>query len=501
MTRGVSRPHRAHGERSPQAEGVRRVLANALALLLAYALPRLFTVGAVVLAARVLGTADFGAYGTAAAFAVIMSIIATLGMTPLLVREMARARERAPSLMRAAHIVKTASNAAMLLALLGTGYAVLRYPPSVLAAAALLGIAGAIGAYVDNFAAYVQSIEKMHFWMQASAVYGLVTGTLGALLVVTTRDMVWFSAAPIAGQAAALAWLVTRLPAPVRLGAAASRGDVLRLLGTLAPFTAAFVALTLHSKADVLLLAHLRSASDVGLYTAGYKFIDLTQALAVVAAAAAYPRLCRIAPAGTGAGRWAGTRLIELALLAAVPAGGALLLGRSTVVGLLFGDAYAASIPVVSVLAMAIPMLVINIVGGYILGAAGQMHRVAALYAFSVAVKLGLNVWLIPAHGPSGAALAMLATEYALGIAMLVVLHRHVAAAPAARAWIAVSASAGIAAAMTRLPPPSVDALTATFFLVGVAMVYALAGVVPAVERATLIEALRARRDGAEAAG
>ncbi len=490
MIQGDTLP--ADVDRAGGAEGVRRLLANALALLLAYVLPRLFTVGAVVVAARVLGTSAFGAYGTAAAFAVVLSIIATLGMTPLLVREMAQSRTRAPALIRAAHITKTVSNLLMLATLFVVGRAFFA-DPAVLGAALLLGIAYAIGAYVENLAAWVQSIERMHLWTQASAAYGLVTGVVGALLVIGTRSVVWFCVAPVLGQLAALAWLMKCVPAPIRLGTPAAPGDVRRLLLALAPFAAAFVGLTLHSKADVLLLSRLRPAADVGLYTAGYKFIDVTQALAVITAAAVFPRLSRHAPVRTEAARWAGTRLVELALLAAVPAAAILVLGRAVAVPGLYGEAYAASIPVVLFLGTAIPFLVVNIVGGYILGAAGEMHRVAVLYALAVPAKLGLNAWLVPVHGATGAAMAMLATETALCAAMLYVLHRHAHAAPVPRVWLTAALTAVLAAVLAQIPAAGAG-LSIAAFLVLVAALYAAANVVPSRERALLRDALRVGR-------
>src|SRR5690606_21489272 len=150
------------------AAGVRRVLHNAASLLLAYVLPRLFTLGSVVVAARVLGAADFGAYSTAAAFAVLLSIVATLGMTPLLVREIARAPGRAPALLAAAHAVKTASNVLMLALLFVLARYVLAYPAPVVVASLLLGVSYAVGAYVENLAAWFQAVERMHVWTQAS---------------------------------------------------------------------------------------------------------------------------------------------------------------------------------------------------------------------------------------------------------------------------------------------------------------------------------------------
>ena len=140
--------------------GPRGVLRNAGFLLLAYLFPRILTFAATVLAARVLGTARFGDYATAAALAVVLSVIATLGMMPLLIREIARDPVRAPALLGTAHRVKTLANAGMLVALF-LATRLLGYSPAVTTAALLLGLGYAIGAYGENLAAYFQGIERM----------------------------------------------------------------------------------------------------------------------------------------------------------------------------------------------------------------------------------------------------------------------------------------------------------------------------------------------------
>lgn len=396
-----------------QAGAIRPVARNAAALFVAYALPRGLTFLAAIAAARALGTSDFGAYGTAAAFAVILSIVATLGMIPLLVRELAQHPDRAPSLMRAAHWVKTGSNLVMLAAVVVL-VRLLGYSAEVQWAAMLLAIAYAIGAYVENLAAYFQATERMHIWAQASGLYGLVTGLAGGAVVVATSNLLLFSAAPILGQAAALWWLLARLPSPIRRGAPASWADVQRLLYSLTPFAVSFVVLTVYAKVDVLLLAHWWPASEVGLYTAAYKFVDLTRALATVGAAAVYPRLSRASAAQGDDGRLAGARLLELGLLGAVPVAAVLWALRAPVIGLAFGPAYAGSVAVLAFLAAVLPALTLNVIALYVLAAARHMRWVAALYGATLAVNLALNLAFIPTRGAQGAALAMLISEWGL---------------------------------------------------------------------------------------
>ena len=318
--------------------GVRGVVANGAALFLAYALPRVLTLGSVVVAARRLGAGGFGDYGTAAALAVVLSILCTLGMAPLLVRDIARDPAAAPRLMRGAHLVKSVAGAVML-ALLLFVTRVLGYPPEVRGAAALLGIGYWLGSYGENLAAYFQGVERMRVCSEAGAAFGLTSGAAGVFLVLRTGSPVWFAAAFTLGQAASLAWYVLRAPAGVRRGAPIGAAELRRWARDALPFAAAFVALTVHYKLDVLLLQRVGTPTDVGVYAAAYKFVDVFHALVLVAVGALFPRLARAA-AERPAGRWTATRATELLILASVPVAALLWLLRAPLVATLFGAGY-----------------------------------------------------------------------------------------------------------------------------------------------------------------
>ena len=478
------------------AEGLRRIFLNALSLLFAYGLPKVFTVGAVVVAARVLGTGEFGAYGTAAALAVILSIVSTLGMLPLLIRDIAREPERAPELVRSAHVLKTIANGVMLVTLVVVAKWLLAYPDRVVAAALLLGVSYAIGSYAENMAAYFQAMERMHVWMQASAAFGLVTGGLGAALVWTTSSMVWFALAPIVGQAAALFWLVRQAPGPIRRGEWARWSEVRNLALEMVPFAAAFVALTIYYKIDVLLLAAWRSPGDVGLYTAAYKFWDMAQALSVVAVAAVYPRLSRIAPRNGTGERWAGTRVTELMLLAVVPVCALLWLLKGPLIETLYGASYVDATPVLGRLSLAFPALAVSVLAVLILGAAGKMTHVAVLYAVGVVTNVVLNVFLITSMGPLGAATAKLGSEVLLAGGFLVILRMQAAVAPTVQTLVIAVVAGGLAWVVTWIPDTTGGLVQAPVYAVSVALLYWRGRVVPKGEWLTLREAVHLGNGG-----
>ena len=476
------------------ASGARQVAANGLALLLAYVIPRVFTVLSVILAARVLGTTAFGAYGSAAALAVMLSVVASLGMHPLLVREMARAPDRAGTLIRAAHLVKTASGLGMLAAAALLGRILFPGHGEAQAATLVLCVGWVLQSYAENLSAYFQAMERMRRWTEASALFGLVSSLAGIALLLVTRNLVAFSFGFTAGWAAALYWLRRGLPPEAREGGSPAFETVLLLARGTAPFAAAFVGLTIYCKVDVLLLRQWQGDDQVGLYTAAYKFVDIFQALVIVAAGAVYPRLARSAGM-RGPGPWAGTRSTELMLLGAVPTGVALYLVAHPMVSALYGAEYAAAGAALSWLGLLLPLLAVSIHSGYVLGAAGRILPMAALYSAGIGINVALNAWLIPLRGAEGAALARLGSEGFLAAGFLWTVGGLAGAAPRLRIVLVTVGVAATAPLIAALPDPTAGWLRCAAFLVVAVGVYSAACDVQAGDAEALLGVLvRGRR-------
>jgi O-antigen/teichoic acid export membrane protein len=478
---------------------VKSLVRNVAALLAAYVLPKAFVFASVVVAARLLGTSDFGDYGTAGAFATILSILVSLGMQPLLVRDIARDPAAAPRLLRAAHIVKLLAGAVMFAALLLLARA-LNFAPEVTGVALVLAMGYWLATLGDNFNAYFQGVERMGVCSEASTLFGLVSAIAGVALAVSTRSMLWFAAAFPLGQVASLLWLVSRAPAAVRRGAEARPDDVARLAKTALPFALAFALLTVHYKMDLLILRSFRPAEEVGLYSAAYRFVDVFHALVLVGVGAVFPRLSRAAGLAIANGsRWAARRSAELVLLVAVPAAAGLWLLRAPLIGV-FGPEFVGSIELLALLAPALPALALNLHGGYVLGAAGRMRSMAGLYAGSAGIKVALLLVATARWGALGAAGAVLIAEFILAGGFALVLGRVAHAAPGTRS-VALALGAAVLALVSSATLVSLDAFVAAgAYTMAVAALYWGGGALSGRERRALRGALALRRVPAEGA-
>lgn len=466
---------------APGRPAARQITANGIWLLLAYVGPRLGQWVAVLVAARVLGADRFGWYGTAASLAVIASVATTLGIMPLLIRDLAREPSLAPALLSASHRLKTWTNLGMFV-MLAAAVWLLDYPGPVAQAALMLGVAYAIGSYAENFGAYFQAIERMRVWMQANALLGSVAGVVGVTLVVTTGSIVAFCAAMVVGQAAALWWLTrqARLPGGHRL-----RVPAPSLIRGAAPFALAFVTLTVFYKVDVLIVDALRGPRAVGIYTAAYKFIDVTHALALVGIGALYPRLSRLLHGNVPRGARSAARALELITLPAVMATGLLAIGGPRIVTLAFGGEYAAAGGVLTVLALAIPFLATNLLMGYVLGARNRMQWVAAAYGVGLLAKVLGDLVLIRTWGEIGAAAGMLGAEVVTASLLLGVLVTREGIRPRLRA-VLVPGAAWVGAGGLVAATGGHGLGFGLLYVLGVCLAYRFFGVLTSAEWSTL---------------
>jgi O-antigen/teichoic acid export membrane protein len=356
-----------------------------------------------------------------------------------------------------------------------------------------------LNAYAENLSAYFQAIERMARWTQASALFGIVSAVVGVALLLTTGSLVAYCWGFVVGWAAALVWLAAGLPPEARSARGPLGADLRRLAAGVAPFAAAFVGLTVYCKVDVLLLERWSGAQQAGLYTAAYKFVDITQALVIVASGAVFPRLARTAD-GRHEGRWGAARSTEVVLLGVVPVALALHLVARPLAVLLFGPGYEASGDVLAWLALLLPLLAVSIHGGYVLAAAGHMLPAAGLYALGLGVNLGLNAALIPRLGAEGAALARLGSEALLVVGFTVALARVARATPGRRVLAAVGATTVACALALLVHDPTGGWLRAAGVLLVAVPIYGAARVISAADVGRLRGALfgRATRAVAE---
>jgi O-antigen/teichoic acid export membrane protein len=187
-------------------------------------------------------------------------------------------------------------------------------------------------------------------------------------------------------------------------------------------FTAIEATFVAYFALDGAMIAAMRPAVDAGMYRVAYAFV-IAAAVVPVALNADVLRVRLWQLSGERRAQ-ALRKAIWLTAIAAVTVTLCFELLGGFGERLFFGPKFAAAIPIIHILGLAMPFHYANSVASNLLVGQGRMRTVLRVQGVMLLVNIAGNVWLIPSHGPRGAAIATVATE-ALGLVVyLVVLRR-----------------------------------------------------------------------------
>jgi O-antigen/teichoic acid export membrane protein len=398
--------------REPDAS-LRQLLARFASLLTGTVVVRAAAFAASVVVIRLVGPSEFGAFTIGLTLAVLFALCINPGMDDLLAREAARAPiGQVGWLVGDAMLLRSpALPVGMLSGIVADAFT---------HAGGLylgLGMYGAGHAYLLLIGAVLRGRGHAHtqaMLVSAHMIAIAVASIVGCLL---THSVVLVAA--VYGAATAVAVMVgyvLLLRNGIRPQYAWRVGAWTRQARASLTFGATLVGLLLLDRQALVWLAVLRDQTDAGWFSSVYNLALALTNLPMVAAAVALPHMARLAHDSPAELRRVAAHLLRYTLAAGIALAAALHFLAGPVVLYLFGPAYEASAPVLSVLALSVPPFFVTFVLISILESVDQQARCAAavLQALAMATPvLGLAVWRFGLEGAAVgyvAAHALLAT-------------------------------------------------------------------------------------------
>lgn len=392
----------------------KNVAKNAVWLVLATTLNKVVAFAAFTLVARLVGPHITGTFFYSVSVTSVFVVLADLGMTPVIIRAIAAAREDGESLLGAAFRLKLVL--APIAILCALGYGILNHGDTqtmaTIAIACLvmtadtchLALYGALrgrqnlrpeamGMFVGQILTAMASV--------AAALLGL--GSVGlaiGLLLGSLWNVLW------AIKQTQQFGIVLRVPKQL---------DYRRLMVEAVPFAIAGIAVKMYSYVDSLLIQAYHGLIAVGMYAVGYKMTYAVQFLPLTFVAALYPAL---------AAAWArkdhaalrSTFIGSLRLMAAISfpiaAGFSALAPR--IIPFVYGRAYLAAVPPFVVLPWVLIPIFLDFPVGSLLNATHRAHLKTIAMVGTMCINVILNVVLVPSLGPVGAAWSAVFSFWAL---------------------------------------------------------------------------------------
>jgi len=391
---------------------------------LGYAFGLLLSAATVPLVVRHLGLEDFGRFVLVSALITLVGGLTDVGLQAVGIREFStRAGAERDRLMRNLLGVRLAlTGGGVLLALAFTVIA--GYDRTLVLGAALAGVALLIQS-VQSLLAVPLAAELRLGWVTiAELLRQTLTVVLTVALVVAGSELLPFFAVaiPAALAAAVLTAVLVRDVAPFRPAFQAREWWVL-LRDTLA-FAIAIAVNIAYFRIAIVIMSLLTTELETGYFAASFRLLEVILPIPSLVIGAVFPILARAARDDPTRLAYATRRVLDVALIAG---GGLVVLlevGAPLIIEVLAGDAGSPAVDVLRIQAPALLATALATAGGFALLSLRRHREILLANLVALAISVSLTLALVPGLGAEGAAIATTSAEWALAVAVLVLLAR-----------------------------------------------------------------------------
>ncbi len=261
----------------------------------------------------------------------------------------------------------------------------------------------------------LQAFDVVEYWLrlQLKSRYGVIARITGLLLGGAARLAALLAPDPLVALAAAMVFEAALVAAGMYLASRYTglhlrigRIDVprcRRILREAGPMIAAAAAVSIYVRFGYLILGNSHGTQDVGLLSVANVVAEALHAPATAVAASYGPILLALRDDPAEFGQQL-RRLMRLASLASLTlAAGATLLGP-ILIPLIFGARYAASGPLIAILAWTVPFVYLSVVSELWFVGHGLQRYILPKTVMAAVLYVALNLIVAPHYGATGVA-------------------------------------------------------------------------------------------------
>lgn len=414
-----------------EAEPPARVIANSAWSLLATGVAAIVSGLVGIYAVRSFTPAEWGHYATALAFIALFTVFSSAGVGPQALRAMTSdPRRQGETFGTALQALAWASciAAVVLIAVTPT----LGYPEQVLVLVVVLAPLLLLDPVLATVTAAFNARSQLAFAAWYQLVQCFVSAGITVAVIAGGHSIVGLAFAALAADlcAVGVAFLLVRTKLRLAVRLRQPPRLAFSFLRTALPIGGIGLVGIVYDRVDTLMLSVLSSSTSVARYNVPFGFVRLSWLVPSVISAAFFPLLSRRISSEGQAAAPVFFLMVRVFLFLSLPISLALAVSSPTLLPAVFGPSYAASAPVLQILAWTSVFGFQNYLLWYGLLAVHREKSVLKIQVLGLVVNVAVNAWAIPRYGPSGAAAALVASDLVVVIGQVVVLQRRVFAVP-----------------------------------------------------------------------
>lgn len=365
---------------------------------------------------RRLGAEIFGQYSAVLAFGMTFAFIGDLGLSPYLVREVARLRIDPDGWERVEKLYSNVLTLRVLLSIVGALLTIivawLTHRPLIMIFGIIINSISLILYGVHGTAdAMLSGFERLDISSVAKVVYQLLFVIFGAAVMVLQLGYYGLLVVNVLGVGimALVVWQATR-----KLGLHLSRPSYQQWAGMLKaclPFGVLALALGLSYKFDSVLLNIVRGDIETGYYSAAYNLVFSAVLISNVVNTALYPSLSRQSVGDPGSLIRIYEKVFRYLILISLPLAVGIWATAGKLIPFLYSKSYQSSVIALQILIWVVPFMFMSEFLGYIVVIENKERLVARSVVVSTIFNILANLFFIPRYGYIAASFMTVITE------------------------------------------------------------------------------------------
>ena len=376
--------------------------------------------------ARYLGEVGFGKYSFAISFTALFVIFADLGISNLIIRELARNKELTNEYLTNVSLIK------LLLSLIAFGFIavtikLMDYPQDTTYAVYLFGFYMILTSFALTFRSIFQAYERME--------YTAIVMIIEKIILVSLVLFVIFSGYGLIELAYAYVFAgivdVTLSFSIVLIKIAKPKPTIdfslwkTLIIGAI-PFGLNALFSVLFFRIDTVMLSVLKGDAAVGIYNAAYvPLLALTGIISQMVITALYPVMSRYFISSKDSLEILTDLSSKYMAIIGFPIAMGCFILANRFIALFYADQFSASIIAFQILALFIPLRFLNSISGTLIPSINKQNLRTVGFGFSALFNIVLNAVMIPYLSYIGASIATVLSEVSLYYIYVYIINKH----------------------------------------------------------------------------
>ncbi len=398
---------------------------NLSALSIAEILSKLLLFVLFVFVARYLGTESYGTYSFVFAFTGLFIVFSDFGVSSLVIRELSGNKDETKKYLSNILPLKAVLSL-ITFSLIVIAANVLGYPGEIRIYLYIAGLHIVLNAFTQIFMAIVRAHQRMEYEAAINVLGTVLLFILCIFVIAFDYGLIGLFLAFLASSIFKLALffgIVTQKFA--RPGFDVDRKFIKGFIKKSLPFVATAIFFPIFYRIDIVMLSHLKGNIEVGIYTAGYRFVEALASFAIIYAVAIFPVFAHSFKHEKSRMDLIYERSLKYIFILTIPIAVGTVITADKIIMLVLGNEYLESAIALKILIWLLIFVFLNGVFGVYLASIHRQGIAAITLGSGIVVNIILNLLLIPEFSYVGAAISTLTTQAIISVVMVTYISRY----------------------------------------------------------------------------